>query len=94
MKETFHASLQIKIASGALAQFKTGSLGLVEMDEEHTEMSRQREGMRGDLRPRAQLGQPSQACCKLRFSCALPGKHLARTERHDSLLDRLYNLKL
>lgn len=46
--ETFHGPPQITITSGALEEFKRGSLGLVEMDEEHTDkrMSEQ-QGERG-----------------------------------------------
>lgn len=51
--ETFHGPPQITIASGAQKSSKKGSLGLVAMDEEHTEKRLGSRGERGGPRPRA-----------------------------------------
>ena len=56
--ETFHRPPQITIASGALEEFKRGSLVLVVMDEDRRETSRPQREERG---PETQsgLGQPT-----------------------------------
>lgn len=51
--ETFHGPPQIMITSGALEEFKRGSLGLVVMDEEHTNTRPRSRGGGGGPRPRA-----------------------------------------
>lgn len=50
--ETSHSPPQNTIVSGALEQFKRGTVGLVVMGEVHTEKHPGSRGRRGDLRPR------------------------------------------
>lgn len=53
--ETFHGPPQITITSGALEELKRGSLGLVVMDEEHTDKHPSGGGRRGAHNPQLTL---------------------------------------
>lgn len=76
--ETFHGPPQITITSGALEEFKRGSLGLVVMDEEHADKrTSKQQGERG-LKTQSSdspLGSPGESI-KLELT---PGQAPMRT---------------